>query len=119
LLLLRCRLLTHRSFKTFKVVEYLFTILATLTDQGPPMVWVSNHRYHHMHADTPLDPHTPYEGMWQAYMGWLFQQDKWRAVLDRTNVDDMKADPFHRFISATFPVWMIGRFVLTYVSVCC
>lgn len=109
------RLLTHRSFKTFKVVEYLFTILATLTDQGPPMVWVSNHRYHHMHADTPLDPHTPYEGMWQAYMGWLFQQDKWRAVLDRTNVDDMKADPFHRFISATFPVWMIGRFMLTYV----
>lgn len=112
------RLLTHRSFKTFKVVEYMFTILATLTDQGPPMVWVSNHRYHHMHADTPLDPHTPYEGMWQAYMGWLFQQDKWRAVLDRTNVDDMKADPFHRFISATFPVWMIGRFALTYVSWC-
>jgi fatty-acid desaturase len=69
-----------------------------------------------MHADTPLDPHTPQEGMWQAYMGWLFQQDKWRAVLDRSNVDDMKADKFQVFINESFAVWMILRFGLTYVS---
>lgn len=35
------RFLTHRSFKTYKVVEYALAILATLTDQGPPMIWVS------------------------------------------------------------------------------
>lgn len=77
---------------------------------------LSLHSYHHMHADTPLDPHTPQEGIWQAYMGWLFQQDKWRAVLDRSNVDDMKADKFQVFINESFAVWMILRFGLTYVS---
>jgi len=32
---------------------------------------VSNHRYHHLHADTPLDPHSPYEGFWWSHMGWF------------------------------------------------
>lgn len=32
---------------------------------------VSSHRYHHMHCDTPLDPHSPYEGFWWSHMGWL------------------------------------------------
>lgn len=41
---LSCRLLTHRSFKTYKIVEYMLTILAVMTDQGAPIVWVSNHR---------------------------------------------------------------------------
>lgn len=32
---------------------------------------VSNHRYHHLHTDTPLDLHSPYEGFWWSHMGWL------------------------------------------------
>ena len=35
------------------------------------MCRVSSHRYHHMHCDTPLDPHSPYEGFWWSHMGWL------------------------------------------------
>jgi fatty-acid desaturase len=31
----------------------------------------SSHRYHHVHCDTPLDPHSPYEGFWWSHMGWL------------------------------------------------
>ncbi len=26
---------------------------------GTPVQWVGNHRYHHAHTDTPLDPHSP------------------------------------------------------------
>lgn len=32
---------------------------------------VSNHRNHHLHTDTPLDIHSPYEGFWWSHMGWL------------------------------------------------
>lgn len=39
--------------------------------QGDPLEWVSSHRYHHLHTDTPLDPHSPYEGFWWSHMGWL------------------------------------------------
>jgi stearoyl-CoA desaturase (delta-9 desaturase) len=40
---------------------------------------VSSHRYHHMHCDTPLDPHSPYEGFWWSHMGWLLDNKVGRA----------------------------------------
>ena len=43
--------------------------------QGDPIEWVSDHRYHHLHTDTPLDPHSPYEGFWWAHMGWLWDDE--------------------------------------------
>lgn len=42
--------------------------------QGDPTEWVSSHRYHHLHTDTPLDPHSPYEGFWWSHMGWLLDE---------------------------------------------
>src|SRR5918992_3512864 len=45
------RLLTHRSFQTYKPVEYGFAILGSMAVQGPVMSWVADHRKHHAHAD--------------------------------------------------------------------
>ena len=42
--------------------------------QGDPTEWVSCHRFHHLHTDTPLDPHSPYEGFWWSHMGWLLDE---------------------------------------------
>lgn len=53
------RLLTHRSYKTPKAVEYFLTICATLALEGGPLFWVATHRKHHQHSDTDHDPHTP------------------------------------------------------------
>ena len=53
------RLLTHRSFQTFKPVEYTLAILGSLAVQGPVMSWVADHRKHHAHTDKEGDPHTP------------------------------------------------------------
>lgn len=30
-----------------------------------------NHRWHHLHSDTPADRHTPRDGLWHAHLGWL------------------------------------------------
>lgn len=46
-------------------------LFGAMSGQGPPVEWVSIHRYHHLHCDTPLDPHSPYEGFWWAHMGWI------------------------------------------------
>ena len=54
------RLLTHRSFQTFKPVEYTFAILGSLAVQGPVMSWVADHRKHHAHTDQEGDPHSPH-----------------------------------------------------------
>src|SRR6476469_7189844 len=45
------RLLTHRSFKTFKGLRYMWAIFGSLALEGPPVSWVGSHRCHHDHAD--------------------------------------------------------------------
>ena len=65
------RQLSHRSFATPKWLEYALAYCGVLAVQGDPTEWVSSHRYHHLHTDTPLDPHSPYEGFWWSHMGWL------------------------------------------------
>lgn len=69
------RQLSHRSFTTPKWLEYTLAYCGVLAAQGDPLEWVSGHRYHHLHTDTPLDPHSPYEGFWWSHAGWLLDND--------------------------------------------
>ncbi|MEE9275657.1 MAG: fatty acid desaturase [bacterium] len=66
------RLLTHRSFQTYKWVEYLLTYCACLALQSGPIEWVSTHRIHHKEADQEPDPHSPLVNFLWAHAGWLF-----------------------------------------------
>ena len=45
------RLLTHRSFRTPKWLEYAFATLGSLSLQGSVLDWVSDHRKHHGQTD--------------------------------------------------------------------
>ena len=69
------RQLSHRSFVTPKWLEYALAYCGVLAVQGDPIEWASSHRYHHLHTDTPLDPHSPYEGFWWSHMGWLLDNE--------------------------------------------
>ena len=69
------RLLTHRSYKTPKVIEYFLTVCATLALEGGPLFWVATHRRHHQHSDGDHDPHTPRHGGFWAHMGWIMFGD--------------------------------------------
>jgi len=111
------RLLTHRSFKTYRPIEYALAYIGMHNMQGPPMEWVSNHRYHHLHCDTPLDPHSPYEGFWHAYMGWLFKSaEAERPYLDRENVQEMSVQPFYHHLESMWVPHLWLRFFVTLVS---
>jgi stearoyl-CoA desaturase (Delta-9 desaturase) len=73
------RLFAHRSFATYRVVEYAFAALGSMAMQGPLIHWVCDHRVHHGHADTEGDPHSPHghasaaRSLWHAHAGWLFR----------------------------------------------
>jgi len=69
------RLLTHRSFKTPKAVEYFLSILGTMNWQGGPIKWVGTHRLHHKHSDQEMDPHSPHHGFNWAHILWCFMTD--------------------------------------------
>jgi stearoyl-CoA desaturase (delta-9 desaturase) len=108
------RLLTHRSFATYKPVQYGLAILGSMAVQGPVMNWVADHRKHHAHTDQEGDPHTPHghgsgfkgavTGLWYAHMGWLFE------VSGQTEHEryarDLYEDRGMRFIHRTFALWV-------------
>ena len=50
------RLLTHRSFQTFKPIEYFLAIAGSMAVEGPVNTWVADHRKHHAHTDEEGDP---------------------------------------------------------------
>ena len=106
------RLLTHRSFQTYKPVQYALAILGSMAVQGPVMNWVADHRKHHAHTDQEGDPHTPHghgsgfkgavTGLWYAHMGWLFEHsghDASTSATPATSTRTAACSVIHR----TFP----------------
>lgn len=65
------RLLTHRSFSTFPAVRRLLTLIATLSAEGGPAVWVGTHRLHHRFTDDDGDPHSPESSLIWSHVLWL------------------------------------------------
>jgi stearoyl-CoA desaturase (delta-9 desaturase) len=110
------RLLTHRSYKTSKLMEYFLTVCATLALEGGPLFWVATHRRHHQHSDADLDPHTPRHGGFWAHMGWiLFGHPEHDDVkVTARYAPDLARDPFHVWISRYhwLPLTVLGLVLL-------
>ena len=110
------RLLTHRGYKTPKLVEYFLTLCGTLSMEGGQINWVVTHRLHHAYADAPGDPHTPRDGGWWSHIGWTLlgtgqQHDP--AVMARYAPDLLK-DRFHVWLNRLYwlPVVVLGLALL-------
>ena len=95
------RLLTHRSFKTSKWVEYCLTICATLALEGGPIFWVATHRKHHQNTDKEGDPHSPNDGAIWSHIGWLVTGQTMHndSATLLPLVPDLRKDRFHVWIS--------------------
>ena len=52
------RLFSHRSFKTYYLVEWLFMIAGSMALQNTILNWCSDHRLHHKKLDTEDDPYS-------------------------------------------------------------
>lgn len=65
------RLLTHGGFLTYNWVRRGIATVGCLAGEGPPIMWVSNHRLHHARSDQEGDPHSPNDGAWWSHAFWL------------------------------------------------
>jgi len=109
------RQLSHRSFQTPKWLEYALAYCGVLAVQGDPIEWASSHRYHHLHCDTPLDPHSPYEGFWWSHAGWLLDHTaNDQRLSDRSNASDLSKQWFYRFIEKTYPIHIAASLAVLY-----
>jgi len=98
------RLLTHRSFQTYRPVRYFLAALGGLAGEGSAIDWVANHRKHHAHSDQPGDPHSPHDGPWWSHVLWLARAkspDEYEAHVRRW-APDLAKDPGIRLIGSLF-----------------
>jgi stearoyl-CoA desaturase (delta-9 desaturase) len=67
------RLLSHRSFMTSRVFQFLLVLVGATSIQNGPLWWAAHHRRHHKHSDTPEDIHSAAQrGFFWSHMGWIF-----------------------------------------------
>merc|ERR1712178_537620 len=78
------RMLTHRSFKTPKWLEYFFIFCGTLACEGGVCDWVGLHRIHHQHSDNEHDSH---RGFWWSHMGWMLHKLPMKSEISRYTKD--------------------------------
>lgn len=86
------RLFCHGGFKVNKIVKRIILYFGILGGQGSPIMWTAIHRgYHHRYTDTPKDLHSPRDGLWHSYIGWMFKHPKIsiRSAIDLTRDPDM------------------------------
>jgi fatty-acid desaturase len=106
------RLLTHRGYKTPKLVEYILTVCGTLALESGAINWVVTHRIHHAHTDSEGDPHTPRDGGWWAHMGWILRgtaQNYDQATMAHY-APDLIHDRFHLWLNRFYwlPLVILG-----------
>jgi fatty-acid desaturase len=92
------RLLSHRSFACHKLVEYFFVLGGYLAFEGSPIWWATIHRAHHKYSDTPLDPHSPLNGIKNAHIGWLTKGSYPSHISPEVQGKDLIKDPIYTFL---------------------
>ena len=103
------RLLTHGSFGTYRPVRWLFAFLGGISGEGSSLIWVANHRKHHVFSDQEGDPHSPRDGGFWAHVLWLFPKHP-QAEVDahiKRWAPDLQKDAGLRFLHSTFLLWHI------------
>ena len=109
------RLLTHRSFQTYKPVEYFLTFCACQALQSGPIEWVAMHRIHHKESDEEPDPHSPLVNFLWAHAGWLFVSLPDAHTYNEYSrfAKDLHRDKWQRF----FDMFFFPIYVLTAVAI--
>jgi len=88
------RLLAHRSYRTNKFWEWLFSIFGAVCTLGSPLAWVAIHRQHHRYAEKDKDVHSPIIlGNWKAWFGfWNY------PLISPRVIADIRRDKFQKFM---------------------
>ena len=105
------RLLSHRSYKCPKWVEHGLALVGVCCLQKTPGQFVANHRAHHQHEDSELDPHSPRESFLWGHMSWVFASnpefDNFRTYEHYAR--DVFRDPFYLRMERRFLwLWIYG-----------
>ena len=98
------RLLTHGGFGCPRWVRQGISMIGCLAGEGPPLLWVANHRLHHARSDQDGDPHSPRDGAWWSHAFWLAYRVGGRNPTEyyKKWAPDLQRDRFMRSLEYAF-----------------
>lgn len=115
------RLLTHRSFDTYRGIRAFWMFLVCFSVEGSPLTWCAVHRRHHQYSDQHGDPHSPhlagkgwlgyFRGLWHSHSGWLFT-GIWSHPEMQRYIPDLLADPLLVKLDKLYGVWILLSFII-------
>lgn len=118
------RMLTHRSFETYKPIRWFWMALGSLSVEGSPIDWCMVHRKHHRFSDHHGDPHSPHlhgegwwnalKGFWHSHTGWMFKTN-WSLEERKKYVPDLIEDPMLVAVDKRYYWWVTATLVIPLV----
>lgn len=106
------RYFSHKSFKTSRVMQFVFALLGCLSVQQGALWWSAHHRRHHKFSATENDIHAPEQkGFYWAHVGWTLSMQYNDS--DLSNVRDLTVYPELVWLDKyyTLPAIIVGALV--------
>lgn len=99
------RMLSHRSFRVPRWLEYIIVTFGALAIQGGPIFWVAGHRQHHAHTeDVEQDPYSAKRGFWWSHILWILYPHKQTFGTDtnRQQAPDLARQAYYRWLDRNY-----------------
>lgn len=106
---------SHRSVDLNSVAKPLIILASILSCQGHAIWWAAIHRgNHHKYSDTEKDLHSPVNGKWNSFLGWILHHDI--SDINFKYVVDLARDPLLRFTAKyyktiIFSTWIVAGLI--------
>jgi len=109
------RLFSHKGYTVHKFVRRIILWFGIIAGQGSPIFWIGIHRgYHHRYADKPGDSHSPRDGFWHSYIGWMFT----RSNMSIRSVIDLVRDPEMAFAHRHYiKIFLVTHALIASISI--
>lgn len=119
------RYFSHKTFKTSRVIQFIFAYIGATSAQRGPIWWASHHRRHHKNSDQIEDHHSPHvhNFLW-SHMGWFLAKKNF--LTNKTYVKDLLKfkelvliDRFDWFppLSLIAALFLLGSFFPLFIDV--
>jgi len=91
------RYFSHKTFKTSRIMQFLFAVIGATAVQRGALWWAAHHRLHHATADKDTDQHSPKRhGFLWSHMGWFLSRGNF--VTKHECIKDFSKYPELRFL---------------------
>lgn len=90
------RYFSHKSFKTSRLLQFVFAVIGASSTQKGPLWWAAHHRNHHRYSDTDKDEHSPLHGFFVSHVGWFLKDKNFSAPYE--NIKDFQKFPELRWL---------------------